>query len=90
MSLGVGAYQLVEPGNALAWGGGIHGNPASGPHQGTVTLNNSVEYLPTHYLPSPKPQVGGRNGKTKAQTGSKTAGYCKNTLRRTASKPLRI
>ena len=28
--------------------------------------------------------------KPKAQTGTKTAGYCKNTLRRTANKPLRI
>ena len=25
--------KLVEPGNALAWGGGIYGNPVSGPHQ---------------------------------------------------------
>ena len=25
--------KLVEPGNALAWGRGIHGNPASSPHQ---------------------------------------------------------
>ena len=40
--------KLVEPGNALAWGGGIHSNPARRPPPGTVTLNNSVEYLPTN------------------------------------------
>ena len=34
--------KLVEPGNAIAWGGGgLHGNPASGPPPGTVILNNS-------------------------------------------------
>ena len=38
MSFGVGAYKLVEPGNALAWGGGIHGNPASGPHPTGISL----------------------------------------------------
>ena len=32
--------KLVEPGTALAWGGGIHGNPASGPPPGTVTLKH--------------------------------------------------
>ena len=57
--------KLVEPGNALAWGGGIHGNHASGPPPGTVTLSNSVEYLPTQYLPSPH-QEGGRDGKNQS------------------------
>ena len=33
MSMGVGAYKVGGAGYALAWGGGIHGNPASGPHQ---------------------------------------------------------
>ena len=50
MSLGVGAYKLVEPGNALAWGGGIHGNPASGPHQGTVTLCEQFSGILTNPL----------------------------------------
>ena len=43
------------------------------PTKGTITLNNSVEYLPTQYLPRPipqGPQGGGRDGKTKAQTGT--------------------
>ena len=43
--------KLVEPGNALAWRGGIHGNPASGPHQApshwTIQWNT---YRPNTYL----------------------------------------
>ena len=54
-----------------------------------VTPNNSVKYLLTQYLPSPH-QEGGRDGKTKAQTGTQTASNSNNTLRRTASKQLRI
>ena len=82
--------KLVEPGNALAWGGGIHGNPASGPHQAlshwTIQWNT---YRPNTYLAHTS---RGREGweKTKAQTGMQTASYCNNTLRRTASKQLRI
>ena len=40
------------------------------PTKGTITLNNSVEYLPTQYLgtffyvPRPMPQGGGRDGKS--------------------------
>ena len=36
------------------------------PAKGTVTLNNSVEYLPTQHLPRPIPQGGGRDGKNQA------------------------
>ena len=43
--------KLVEPGNALAWGGGIHGNPVSSPHQApshwTIQWNT---YRPNTYL----------------------------------------
>ena len=43
--------KLVELGNALAWGGGIHGNPASAPHQApshwTIQWNT---YRPNTYL----------------------------------------
>ena len=43
--------KLVELGNALAWGGGIHGNPASGSHQApshwTIQWNT---YRPNTYL----------------------------------------
>ena len=58
--------KLVEPSNALAWGGGIHGNPASGPHQApshwTIQWNTLI---PTQYLPSPH-QKGGRDGKNQS------------------------
>ena len=64
--------KLVEPGTALAWGGGIHGNPASGPQQAPSHWNTSVEYLPTPYSPT-HPHEGGRDGKNQAQNGSKTA-----------------
>ena len=30
--------KLLEPGTDIAWGGGIHGNPVSGPPPGTITL----------------------------------------------------
>ena len=53
---------LVELGNALAWGGGIHGNPVSGPNQApshwTIQWNT---YRPI--LTWPIPQAGGRDGK---------------------------
>ena len=57
--------KLVEPGNALAWGGGIHGNPASGPHQApshwTIQWNTC---RPNTYL-APH-QEGGRDGKNQS------------------------
>ena len=81
--------KLVERRNALAWGGGIHGNPASDPHQApshwTIQWNT---YRPNTYLAHTKRE--GRMGKTKVQTGTQTASYCNNTLRRTASKQLCI
>ena len=63
--------KLVEPGNALAWGGDIHGNPASGPHQApshwTIQWNT---YRLNSYLAHTKREGG--MGKTKAQTGTQT------------------
>ena len=46
------------------------------------------QYLPGPYLK----REGGREGweKTKAQNAMQTASYCNNTLRRNASKQLRI
>ena len=82
MSLGVGAYQLVEPGNALAWGGDIHSNPASGPHPGTVTLNKSVvrnTYRPTTYL-SPGLKMEGRDGKNQGTNWHKKQQAIARTL----------
>ena len=48
MSLGAGALKAGGAGQQF-WHreGGIHRNPASGHHPGTVTLIQSVEYLPT-------------------------------------------
>ena len=56
----------------------------------TVTLNNSVEYLPTNTYQAYTSR--GREGweKTKALNGTQTASYCNNTLQRTASKQLGI
>ena len=66
--------KLVEPGNALAWGGGIHGNPASSPHQApshwTIQWNT---YRPNTYLAHTKREGG--MGKTKEKTGTQTASY---------------
>ena len=51
--------KLVEPRNALAWGGGIHGNPVSSPYQAlshwAIQWNT---YRPI--LTWPIPQKGGR------------------------------
>ena len=63
--------------------GGIHGNPgAATTHLGTVTLKDSVEYLPTHHLPK-----GGWAGH-KAKLASECAGEM--SLRMIASSTLRV
>ena len=46
--------------------------------------------LTDQYLPGPYLKREGGLEKTKAQNGTQTASYCNNTLRRTASKQLRI
>ena len=64
--------KLVEPGNAVAWGGGIHGNPASDPHQALSLSIQGNTYQPI--LNWPLPQEGGRDGKnqsTKWHTNNK-------------------
>ena len=54
--------KLVELGNALAWGGGIHGNPASGPHQAPSLWKIQWNtYRPI--LTWPITPEGGRDGK---------------------------
>ena len=65
--------------------------PCEQPSRGTVTLNNSVEYLPTNtYLALTSRGSEGWE-KTKAQNGMQTgASFCNNNLRRTASKQLHI
>ena len=80
---------LVEPGNALAWGEGIHGNPASGPtrHRHTEQFSG---ILTDQCLPSPYLKREGGKGKTKVQNGMQTASYCNNTLGRTTNKQLCI
>ena len=45
--------------------------------------------LTDQYLPGPFLKREGGMEKTKAQNGTQAASYCKNTLRRTASKKLR-
>ena len=62
MSLGVGAYKVGEPGNALTCGGGVHGNPASSPTQPETLwclkkegpANRGVIEPPTPTTPSTK------------------------------------
>ena len=62
--------------------------------QATPTRHRHTEQfsgiLTDPLLTWPIPQEGGRDGKTKAQTGTQTASYCENTLQRTASKQLRM
>ena len=77
--------KLVEPGNALAWGGGIHGISHQAPSHWTIQWNTYDQYLPGPYL-----KREGGMGKNQSTKGTQTASYCNNTLRRTASKQLHI
>ena len=69
-------------------GGGIHGNPeAATTHLGTVTLKDSVEYLPTYHEAHRLTQ--GRVGRTKiAKPASEYASEM--SLRMKASSTLRV
>ena len=90
MSLGVGAYKFGGAGQCSSMRRRYPWQPCERPPPGTITLNNSVEYLPTNtYLAHTS---RGREGweKTKAPNGTQRASYCNNTLRRTASKQLGI
>ena len=65
--------KLVDPGNSLAWGGGIHGNPASGPHQvpshWTIQWNT---YRPNTYLAhTSRGRRDGKNQSTNWHANSK-------------------
>ena len=87
--------KLVEPGNALAQGRRYKPwQPCEGPSPGTVTMNWSVESLPTNMFFSltwPWTKEGGRAGKNTAQKlASKQQGSSAHTLRRTARKQLLI
>ena len=77
MSLSIGAYKVDGARQSSSMRRRSTWQPCEWPPPGTVTLNNSVEYLPTHYLPSPYLKREEGMGKTKAQTGkSQTASFC--------------
>ena len=63
MSLGVGAYKVGGAGQCSSMRRRYPWQPCEQPPPGTVTLNNSVEYLPTQYLPSPYLKREGGMGK---------------------------
>ena len=67
--------KLVELGNALAWGGGIHGNPASGPHQTpshwTIQWNTYRPILTSRGREVGREEAIGKNQSTKWHTNSK-------------------
>ena len=90
MSLGVGAYKVGGAGQCSSMRRRYPWQPCERPPPGTITLNNSVEYLPTNtYLAHTSRGREGRE-KTNAKNGTQTASYCNNSLRRTASMQLRI
>ena len=68
--------KLVEPGNALAWGGGIHGNPTSGFTRYHHTWQFSG-ILTNQYSPGPELMREGGLGKNTAKQQS----YCDNTAK---------
>ena len=63
MSLGVGAYEVGGAGQCSSTRRRYLWQPYERPPPGTVTLNNSVGYLPTHYSTLPTPQERGRDWK---------------------------
>ena len=63
--MGIGAYKVGGVGPCSSMRRRYPWQPCERPPPGTVTLNNSVEYLPTQYLPSPH-QEGGRDGKNQS------------------------
>ena len=62
MSWGVGAYKVGGAGQCSSMRRSSPWQPCKRPPPGTVTLNNSVEYLPTHYLLYLAPTSRGREG----------------------------
>ena len=82
--------KLVELGNALAQGRRYPWQPYERHPQGTVTMNCSVEYLPTKYLTGPKLKWEGELGKNTAQKwqprqGSSKIHFAKNCRQATAN-----
>ena len=81
--MGIGAYKVCGAGQCCSMRRRYPWQLCERPPPGTVTLNNSVEYLLTNtYLAFTS---RGREGweKTKAQNGTQTTSYCNNTLQRT-------
>ena len=76
MSLGVGAYKVGGPRQCSSMSRRSPWQPCERPPPGTITLNNSVEYLPTHYLPSPYLKGEEGMGKINTQTSTPTPNYC--------------
>ena len=76
MSLRTGAYKVGGAGQCSSMRKRYPWQPCKRPPPDTVTLNNSVEYLPTDtYLALTSTGRQGGMGKTKAQTGMQAASY---------------
>ena len=90
MSLGVGAYKLGGAGQCSSMRRRYSWQPCERPRPGTITLNDSVEYLPTNTYLAHTSRGGEGWEKTKVQNGTQTASYYNNTLQRTTSKQLCI
>ena len=71
MSLGVGAFEVGGAGQCSSMRRRYPWQPWEQPPPSTVTLNSSVEYLPTQYLPSPHREGGMGWEKTKHKLARK-------------------
>ena len=81
MSLGTGAYKVGGAGQCSSMRRRYPWQPCEQPPPGTVTLNNSVEYLPTNtYLALTSRGREGWEKTIEAQNGTQTASYCNSTL----------
>ena len=82
MSLGAGAYKVGEAGQCSSMRSRYPWQPCERPPSGTVTLNNSEEYLPTNTWPLP--QEGGRDGKNQSTKQAISKHFVKNCKQATA------
>ena len=78
MSLGTaGAYRVGGAAQCSSMKRRYPWQPFEQPPQGTIILNNSVEYLLTNTNLALTSSRRGGMGKTKAQNGTQTASHCK-------------
>ena len=88
MSLGAGAYKVGGAGQCSSMKSRYPWQPHEWPLSGTVTLNNSEEYLPTNIWPLL--QGGGRDGKNQSTKQAIAKHFAKNCKQATVYTSLKV